>query len=77
MVPHQDLPDVGAGAKGGVDSETAKRTADAEERVKDEPSALAFIVQLMLLGKMRHVPPKSVKRLRRSCWPIRKRSPST
>ena len=36
VVPHQDLPDVGGGAKGGVDSETAKRTADSEERVKDE-----------------------------------------
>ena len=36
VVPHSDLPDVGAGAKGGVDPATAESTAKAEERVKDE-----------------------------------------
>jgi echinoderm microtubule-associated protein-like 6 len=36
VVPHQDLPDVGAGAKGGVVSAAAERTADSEHRAKDE-----------------------------------------
>ena len=35
-VPHSDLPDVGAGAKGGVDLAVADKTAEAETRRKDE-----------------------------------------
>jgi len=36
VVPHADLPDVGAGAKGGVDPDAVESTAKSEERVKDE-----------------------------------------
>ena len=36
VVPHSDLPDIGAGTKGGVDPGTAEKTAKDEDRAKDE-----------------------------------------